>query len=800
MHAPLRAIARRLVPAVLATLTGLLPAAAAAASLASHVTNPLIGANVDMANLGGNERELNIAVDPNDANVLAAGANDRGNTGATGQRFYLSTDGGRNWTSQALPTGTLTLDGVADPSMSDPSLGFGSTGEIYYSALMHGGLTDPCTLFVVGTTDQGANWTDGADGVVRAGTQADDECNDKEHIAIDRANNDNVYVAWTPIEGPLDREAVFSRDLNGVGDGFAFSAPQILSVPPVPAGCLNQGADFALNPNVGPSGAIYVAWTTFCSPGGPPNGEPGTVYVVSSTDLGVTWTAPVAAATLENANPPIAAGFRSRSHPSIGLDETTGRIFVVYATLADTVNNDDADIMMVSSLDGLAWTAPLRVNQDAGTEHQVLPWIDVANDRIHVVFSSSDGSNWDTMLDYAPVAPVPTFTEVTLTTAQTPHATGFIGDYHGVITGTDDVVHPAWADGRTGVGGSTDAFTVRVDFSPPSAVDLQPQNPMEEVGNNVNFTATVTGAHGEAEQFIPVEFTVFSSGLPSPSMGSDTTDAAGEAHFSYTNTVAGIDTLQVWADLDEDAVEEPNETVETTVTWTPGPPATLELTPETDTNTVDDSHTVTAHVEDQYGNPTPGITVPFSVSGANEVFGEPNSGSDVTDANGDATFTYIGRLPGDDTISAYADTDNDGVQDPGEPGDTAAKTWLLPPSTPGQVTGGGQISTLTGALATLELNPQLKSLGDTIKGKVQYQDQGTPGRMVRSVRLDALVISGNSAIVFGTATVDGEGSFVFRVDVVDNGEPGGDDTFRLRMSDGYDSGTAALEGGNIQIH
>jgi hypothetical protein len=91
-----------------------------------------------------------------------------------------------------------------------------------------------------------------------------------------------------------------------------------------------------------------------------------------------------------------------------------------------------------------------------------------------------------------------------------------------------------------------------------------------------------------------------------------------------------------------------------------GPPATLTLEPKQDVNVVDSEHCVTATVKDAFGNPTPGITVRFSVSGSVNT-----SGSSVTDANGQATFCYTGPpLPGSDVITAFADTNNNGTQDP----------------------------------------------------------------------------------------------------------------------------------------
>jgi hypothetical protein len=58
-----------------------------------------------------------------------------------------------------------------------------------------------------------------------------------------------------------------------------------------------------------------------------------------------------------------------------------------------------------------------------------------------------------------------------------------------------------------------------------------------------------------------------------------------------------------------------------------------------------------------------------------------------------------------------------------------------------------------------------------------------------------------TALVYGTATIDGSGSFAFRIRMTDNGEPGtGQDVYGIIISNGYDSGDKVLEGGNIQIH
>ena len=106
------------------------------------------------------------------------------------------------------------------------------------------------------------------------------------------------------------------------------------------------------------------------------------------------------------------------------------------------------------------------------------------------------------------------------------------------------------------------------------------------------------------------------------------------------------------------------------------------LDPATATNPVGTSHTVTATVEDAFGNPVPDIVVRFTVSGSVNT-----TGNCTTEADGQCDFTYTGpTLPGADTITAYADTNNNMTHDatatPPEPMGTASKTWVPgPPAT-----------------------------------------------------------------------------------------------------------------------
>lgn len=229
-----------------------------------------------------------------------------------------------------------------------------------------------------------------------------------------------------------------------------------------------------------------------------------------------------------------------------------------------------------------------------------------------------------------------------------------------------------------------------------------------------------------------------------------------------------------------------------------GAPATLVLDPPAATNTVGTSHTVTATVTDANGDPVEEIVVRFTVTGSVNTTGEC-----TTDANGDCDFTYQGPpLPGDDAITAYADSDDDTTQDPGEPTGAATKAWVLPPSTEFcevTITQGGWIIAMNGDRATFNGNARVEADG-TVHGEEKYRDHGpAQPRHVQSIELTAVTCSEDltEATIFGRATVDGAGDFMFRIDVTDQGQ---DDTYGLTMSDGYASGQQPLRGGNVKIH
>jgi len=228
---------------------------------------------------------------------------------------------------------------------------------------------------------------------------------------------------------------------------------------------------------------------------------------------------------------------------------------------------------------------------------------------------------------------------------------------------------------------------------------------------------------------------------------------AGTAPGSYTITAAYHDTAGTFAD----------STGTATLTITPGPPSTLSLAPGTTTATVDTTVTETATVEDALGYPVAnGTTVTFAVSGITTTSGSP------TTTNGQASFSYSAILPGVDTLAATA-------QDGSYPSATATITWVLPASTHYASLGVANFTTpyIYGGVTTGSDGPS---------GTLTWRSSAVS---FLTLRFTALVASGPNATLFGTATLSTGQPVTFRLDAT--GGIGG--TVRLRLSDGYNSGT-----------
>lgn len=120
------------------------------------------------------------------------------------------------------------------------------------------------------------------------------------------------------------------------------------------------------------------------------------------------------------------------------------------------------------------------------------------------------------------------------------------------------------------------------------------------------------------------------------------------------------------------------------------------------------------------------------------------------------------------------------------------------------VTGGGWITgTPSGVLANFGVAGGIKQ--GNFWGHLNYIDHGA-GLHMRGTGVTAYAASCDttSRHIEGTAEINDQGGFAYKVDVADNGEPGRNDTFALTVTDSSGAtvygASGALVGGNIQLH
>jgi N-acetylmuramoyl-L-alanine amidase len=180
-------------------------------------------------------------------------------------------------------------------------------------------------------------------------------------------------------------------------------------------------------------------------------------------------------------------------------------------------------------------------------------------------------------------------------------------------------------------------------------------------------------------------------------------------------------------------------------------------------------------------------TVDFDVTDA--IAGVASVSADIDGAAVSDGQSVCGLALGSHTLTVTA---VDGVGNSA----TATSTFNVV-NTAGKTTAGGWIE-LADKKGTCGFVSEYVAGDPAPQGNVTYQDHDT-GMTVHSVELVAMGIIGNQAWIFGTCTIEGEAGHTFRIDVVDNGEPGSTDEFHIILDTGYGIG-GTLGGGNVTIH
>lgn len=357
-----------------------------AVPLAERVTEParkwrrgaFLSVQVNVDGAGNNivddaANEPSIAVDLTDSSNVAIGWRQFDTiTSNFRQAGWSSTsDSGATWTASVINPGVFR---------SDPVLDSDSQGNFYYNSLSVPGGTFTCDVFR--SFDGGATWDDG---VFAAG-------GDKQWMAIDRSGglgDGHIYSNWSEFAsccGPTS----FVRSTDG---GDSYESP--ISIPRQP---------FWGTTAVGPNGDTYVS-----------GNDGGGITVVKSTTLKDPGLAPAfdSDVTVDlGGNPRASAG----PNPGgllgqiwVAVDNSLGpRSGWVYVLASvNPPGADPLDIHMVRSEDGGAtWSAPVRVNDDAG-DNNAWQWfgtLSVApNGRLDAIWvdTRADSGGFDSELYYA---------------------------------------------------------------------------------------------------------------------------------------------------------------------------------------------------------------------------------------------------------------------------------------------------------------------------------------------------------------------------------------------------------------
>jgi hypothetical protein len=338
----------------------------------NNVVPPDVTVNQDTA--AAPQNETAIAVDPNNANRIVAGANDYvsrtwscsiGGTpcSALGDAYsgaYFSNDGGQTWCCTAtdpdhlgtLIPGVEHLTGGPYDAGGDPAVAWDTHGHVYYAGLGFNRTSAPSTVTVSrGTFDGGGALSWSAPTFINP-TTSPSTLNDKEWIAVDQNVSspfrDRIYVSWTRFlfnahSGNYTQSPIFFASSSDGGD--TFTKPTAISGKVL----YDQGS----RPVVGPDGSLYVFWD-----GAARLSSLDSTYVVKSTDGGATWSSPVQISTLNEIGPLRNASFRVNSFPAAAA-APNGDLYATWTT--DTAPVGSVAVWSKSTDGGAHWTAPARV-------------------------------------------------------------------------------------------------------------------------------------------------------------------------------------------------------------------------------------------------------------------------------------------------------------------------------------------------------------------------------------------------------------------------------------------------------
>ena len=236
-----------------------------------------------------------------------------------------SLDSGRTWRSRVLP-------GVGHAS--DPTVAFDALHAVWLVVTL--GITNGPTSLDVSRSSNARTWSSPKQAV-----SASASAFDKEWIACDNAaaspRRGTCYLAYTDLV--TERIALLSSS----DGGLTWSSP----VPVGPRGDVVDGLPATL-----PNGTLVVAWL-----------DGNSLLAARSPNGGSSFEAPVTVAEMSARSAP---GLRAPPLPALDVDRR-GRLLLAWPDCRFRAGCFANDIVLSTSNDGLAWSAPTRVTSGSGS-------------------------------------------------------------------------------------------------------------------------------------------------------------------------------------------------------------------------------------------------------------------------------------------------------------------------------------------------------------------------------------------------------------------------------------------------
>ncbi len=381
--------------------------------------------NIMISSLGASVSEPSICMNPQNTDQLVAGSNIN--------KFYVSDDGGYNWTMGNLTSPEYGVWG-------DPCIIVDTAGDFYFLHLSNPAVGSWIDRIVSQKYDFDAEtWTDGSYMGLN-GSKAQD----KEWAVVDSATN-TIHVTWTQFdEYGVSNPNKFSNILYSKSIDAGESWTDAVQINEISGNCIDsdETTEGAV-PTMGPNGEIFVAWA----------GPAGIVFD-RSLDGGTTW---LDEDIFVNSQPTgwdysIPGINRSNGLPitccDISNSEYNGTIYVNWS---DQRNGpDDTDIWLAKSTDGgNTWSEAIRVNDDEPGKQQFFTWMTIDQTTGELIFVFYDRRNYDDTQTDVYIARSSdggeTFENIKISESPfLPSSSVFFGDYTN-ITAHDGQIRPIWA-------------------------------------------------------------------------------------------------------------------------------------------------------------------------------------------------------------------------------------------------------------------------------------------------------------------------------------------------------------------